>query len=169
MGWPFPRDVFGGSFLSPMGESTVALGVVAGLDAKRTDVDVHALLQRWKTHPLVRGVLEGGECVEWGAKTIPEGGWWSIPERRQGAASLLGDAAGFADVVALKGIHHAICSGTPRRARSTARSSPATRARTRSPPRRRDGGERALRSCASAATRPRLQSGFLVAASRPRS
>ena len=112
MGWPFPRDVFGGSFLYPMGGSTVALGVVAGLDAKRTDVDVHALLQRWKTHPLLRRVLDGGECVEWGAKTIPEGGWWSIPQRRHGGGVvLLGDAAGFVGVAALKGIHHAIRSG----------------------------------------------------------
>jgi electron-transferring-flavoprotein dehydrogenase len=112
LGWPVPRDVFGGSFLYPMGGNTVALGIVAGLDAPRTDVDVHALLQRFKSHPLVRRVLEGGECVEWGAKTIPEGGWWSLPSRRQGhGALLLGDAAGFVDVAALKGVHHAIRSG----------------------------------------------------------
>jgi electron-transferring-flavoprotein dehydrogenase len=57
-------------------------------------------------------VLEGGECLEWGAKTIPEGGWWSLPERRHGdGVVLLGDAAGFVDVAALKGVHHAMHSG----------------------------------------------------------
>jgi electron-transferring-flavoprotein dehydrogenase len=112
MGWPLPRDVFGGSFLYPMGGKTVAVGLVAGLDAPRTDVDVHALLQRLKTHPLVRRHLEGGEMLEWGAKTIPEGGWWSLPSRRHGEGCVvLGDAAGFVDVAALKGIHHAIRSG----------------------------------------------------------
>ena len=112
MGWPLPKDCFGGSFLYPMGGNRIALGLVVGLDAPRTNVDVHALLQTFKTHPFVRGLLEGGECLEWGAKTIPEGGFHALPERRYGpGAVLLGDAAGFVDVAALKGVHHAIRSG----------------------------------------------------------
>jgi electron-transferring-flavoprotein dehydrogenase len=112
MGWPLPRGAFGGSFCYPMGTDRVAVGLVVGLDWKKTSTDVHVLLQRMKGHPLFRGILEGGECLEWGAKTIPEGGWYSLPERRSGdGVVVLGDAAGFVDVAALKGIHHAMHSG----------------------------------------------------------
>lgn len=112
LGWPLPRDVFGGSFCYPMGANLVSIGLVAGLDAPRTDLDVHALLQRMKLHPLFRPILEGGSLVEWGAKTIPEGGYYALPERRQGrGVAVVGDAAGFVDVAALKGIHHGMHSG----------------------------------------------------------
>lgn len=112
MGWPLPNDAFGGSFLYPMAADRVALGLVVGLDYRDSGLDVHALLQRLKSHPLVRRQLEGGELVEWGAKTIPEGGWWSLPERRTGdGLVLVGDAAGFVDVPSLKGIHYAMWSG----------------------------------------------------------
>jgi electron-transferring-flavoprotein dehydrogenase len=112
MGWPCPKEAFGGSFLYPLEPNLVALGLVVGLDSRRSDTDVHVLLQRMKTHPFFRAVLEGGELVEWGAKTIPEGGFWSLPERRHGeGVVLLGDAAGFVDVPSLKGIHYAMWSG----------------------------------------------------------
>ena len=75
-------------------------------------MDVHRLLQRMKLHPLFREHLEGGEMVEWGAKTIPEGGYFAVPERRHGDGCLVvGDAAGFVDVPSLKGIHYAMQSG----------------------------------------------------------
>jgi electron-transferring-flavoprotein dehydrogenase len=74
---------------------------------------VHESLQRMKLHPLFRPYLEGGELVEWGAKTIPEGGYWSVPERRHGDGLLVvGDAAGYVEVSSLKGIHYAMHSGT---------------------------------------------------------
>ena len=112
MGWPLPRDVFGGSFLYPMGEDLAAVGLVASLDAPRSSYDVHRWLQQMKLHPLFRPVLEGGECLEWGAKTIPEGGFHALPARLSGrGVLLLGDAAGFVDVAGLKGIHHAMRSG----------------------------------------------------------
>jgi electron-transferring-flavoprotein dehydrogenase len=112
LGWPFPRDVFGGSFCYPMGGNLVAIGVVAGLDGKKSNLDAHLLLQRMKAHDLFRPILEGGTLVEWGAKTIPEGGYYSLPTRRQGrGVALVGDTAGFVDVAALKGIHHAMHSG----------------------------------------------------------
>lgn len=112
MGWPLGGDVFGGSFLYPLDERLVALGLVVGLDAPDATLDVHGLLQRLKAHPLFAPLLEGGECVEWGAKTIPEGGYHSLPERLVGdGLLLLGDAAGFVDVPSLKGIHYAITSG----------------------------------------------------------
>ncbi len=112
MGWPLPGDAFGGSFMYPLEKNLVALGLVVGLDYRETGLDVHALLQRMKLHPFFRAQLDGGELVEWGAKTIPEGGYWSLPERRCGNGLVLaGDAAGFVDVPSLKGIHYAMWSG----------------------------------------------------------
>ncbi|MGH7544875.1 MAG: electron transfer flavoprotein-ubiquinone oxidoreductase, partial [Gemmatimonadota bacterium] len=112
LGWPLPGDVFGGSFLYPMGDDLVAVGLVVGLDYRPHALDVHVLLQRLKGHPLVAEVLAGGECVEWGAKTIPEGGYYSLPERLHGDGVLIvGDAAGLVDVPSLKGIHYAVESG----------------------------------------------------------
>ncbi len=112
LGWPLPTDVFGGSFMYPLESNLVALGLVVGLDHHHLKLDVHYLLQQLKMHPLFRPYLEGGELLEWGAKTIPEGGFYSLPERRHGAGIVvLGDAAGFVEVASLKGIHYAIQSG----------------------------------------------------------
>ncbi|HEY7193568.1 MAG TPA: electron-transfer flavoprotein:ubiquinone oxidoreductase [Gemmatimonadales bacterium] len=112
MGWPLPNDAFGGSFFYPLEPNLVALGLVVGLDYRDATLDVHQLLQELKQHPLLRDLLEGGEMVEWGAKTIPEGGFFSLPARRAGdGVVLLGDAAGFVDVPSLKGIHYAMQSG----------------------------------------------------------
>lgn len=112
MGWPLPNDAFGGSFVYPQGEGRIALGLVVGLDYRQSGIDVHDLLQRLKLHPLLRPYLEGGTLLEWGAKTIPEGGWYSLPERRvSDGCVVVGDAAGFVDVPSLKGIHYAIQSG----------------------------------------------------------
>jgi len=112
MGWPLPNDAFGGGWLYPMGDGLVSLGLVVGLDYRQRDLDVHVLLQRLKGHPLISPYLEGGELVEWGAKTIPEGGFHSLPSRLSGDGLLIvGDAAGFVDVASLKGIHYAVQSG----------------------------------------------------------
>jgi electron-transferring-flavoprotein dehydrogenase len=112
MGWPLPTDAFGGSFMYPLAPDTVAVGLVVGLDYHDATLDPHALFQRMKTHPLFREYLEGGEMVEWGAKTIPEGGYHALPGRRTGnGVVILGDAAGFVDVPSLKGIHYAVQSG----------------------------------------------------------
>jgi electron-transferring-flavoprotein dehydrogenase len=112
LGWPLPPDAFGGSFLYPLGPDQVALGLVVGLDYHDAGLDVHDLLQRLKLHPLFRQHLEGGQLLEWGAKTIPEGGYYSFPERRYGDGVLMaGDAVGFVDVPSLKGIHYAMQSG----------------------------------------------------------
>ena len=89
LGWPLPDDAFGGSFMYPLGPNLVALGLVVGLDYHDATLDVHELLQRMKLHPLFRRYLEGGEMVEWGAKTIPEGGYLRAAraaERRRRAA-----------------------------------------------------------------------------------
>jgi electron-transferring-flavoprotein dehydrogenase len=112
MGWPLPRDAFGGSFMYPIEPNVVALGLVVGLDYRQSTTDVHRLLQQMKLHPLFREYLEGGEMVEWGAKCIPEGGYYSLPARRTGdGLMMVGDTAGFVDVASLKGIHYAMQSG----------------------------------------------------------
>jgi electron-transferring-flavoprotein dehydrogenase len=96
----------------PLGPGQVAIGLVVGLDYHDASLDVHELLQRMKLHPLFRTHLEGGQLLEWGAKTIPEGGFHALPERRYGQGLLIvGDAAGFVDVPSLKGIHYAMQSG----------------------------------------------------------
>jgi electron-transferring-flavoprotein dehydrogenase len=112
LGWPLPGDAFGGSFCYPLEPNLLALGLVVGLDYRDASLDVHDLLQRMKLHPLFRNYLEGGELVEWGAKTIPEGGYHALPHRRHGdGIVVLGDAAGFVEVASLKGIHYAMQSG----------------------------------------------------------
>lgn len=112
LGWPLPATAFGGSFFYPLGTDLVALGLVVGLDYREASLDPHMLLQRLKLHPLIRPHLAGGELVEWGAKTIPEGGFYALPTRRSGTGLMLaGDTAGFVDVPSLKGIHYAMQSG----------------------------------------------------------
>jgi electron-transferring-flavoprotein dehydrogenase len=112
LGWPLPRTAFGGSFVYPFADNLIALGIVVGLDYVDSSLDVHDRLQKLKTHPLFRPYLEGGDMVEWGAKTIPEGGYYSLPEKLHGdGLVLVGDTAGFVDVPSLKGIHYAMKSG----------------------------------------------------------
>jgi electron-transferring-flavoprotein dehydrogenase len=112
LGWPLPSDAFGGSFMYPLEPNVVALGLVVGLDYRNARLDVHGLLQQMKTHSLFREYLDGGEMVEWGAKTIPEGGYYAIPSRRSGnGIVVLGDAAGYVEVASLKGVHYAVQSG----------------------------------------------------------
>jgi electron-transferring-flavoprotein dehydrogenase len=116
MGWPLRAGAkfreFGGSFVYPMGPDLVTVGMVVGLDYRDVELSVHDLLQELKTHPLVRGILEGGERVAWGAKTIPEGGLLSVPRQLHAPGLLIcGDGAGLVNVPALKGIHYAVESG----------------------------------------------------------
>ena len=116
MGWPLRSRAryreFGGSFVYPLGEDMLTLGMVVGLDYRDAELSVHDLLQELKTHPKIRTLLAGGERVAWGAKTIPEGGLQALPQRLHAPGLLLcGDGAGFVNVPALKGIHYAIESG----------------------------------------------------------
>jgi electron-transferring-flavoprotein dehydrogenase len=116
LGWPLRPGArfreFGGSFVYPLGEEMVSIGMVVGLDYRDAALSVHDLLQELKTHPRIRPILEGGELIEWGAKTIPEGGLVALPRRLHAPGLLLcGDGAGFVNVPALKGIHYAIESG----------------------------------------------------------
>ena len=112
LGWPVPLDAFGGTFMYPQGKDKVAVGVVVGLDHHDARFDAHVLLQRLKLHPLFREILEGGTMLEWGAKTIPEGGWYALSDRNSGdGVVMVGDTAGFVDVPSLKGVHYAMQSG----------------------------------------------------------
>jgi electron-transferring-flavoprotein dehydrogenase len=116
MGWPLRAGAryreFGGSFIYPMGDDMVTVGMVVGLDHRDAELSVHDLLQELKTHRRVRRILEGGERVAWGAKTIPEGGFVALPKRLHAPGLLIcGDGAGMVNVPALKGIHYAIESG----------------------------------------------------------
>jgi electron-transferring-flavoprotein dehydrogenase len=116
MGWPLRGGKryreFGGSFIYPLGEGKVSLGMVVGLDYTDATLSVHDLLQELKTHPLVRPILQGGKRVAWGAKTIPEGGFQALPDRLSFPGGMIvGDSAGFVNVPALKGIHYAMKSG----------------------------------------------------------
>ena len=110
----------GGTWIYPMrdersGEDLVWIGFVIDLDYADATTSAHDLLQLFKLHPLVRGILEGGERVGWGAKALPGGGWWSMPKLSMPGAVIVGDAAGLVDTIALKGVHHAINSGARRR------------------------------------------------------
>jgi electron-transferring-flavoprotein dehydrogenase len=116
MGWPLRPGKkfreFGGSFVYPMGDDMITIGMVVGLDYRDTELSVHDLLQELKTHPRIKRILDGGERVQWGAKTIPEGGFVALPSRFHAPGLLLcGDGVGLVNVPALKGIHYAVESG----------------------------------------------------------
>jgi electron-transferring-flavoprotein dehydrogenase len=115
LGWPLRTAAkyreFGGSWIYPMGEDKVSIGFVCGLDYTDATMSVHDVLQLFKTHPLVRGILEGGKRISWGAKAIPEGGWWALPKLAAPGMVICGDAGGMVNVPELKGIHYAMHSG----------------------------------------------------------
>ena len=119
---PWPLKVaakygqLGGTWMYPMkdektGEDLVSIGFVVDLNYRDATTSAHDLLQTFKTHPLVKGILEGGERVAWGAKALPGGGYWSMPKLSMPGAVLVGDAGGMVDTAALKGVHHCIKSG----------------------------------------------------------
>jgi electron-transferring-flavoprotein dehydrogenase len=119
LGWPLRYGAkwkeFGGSFMYGMnreGEAPkVAIGFVTGLDTTDARFSVHDVLQEFKLHPLVRKVLADGKRVAWGAKAIPEGGYWALPKLHAPGMVIAGDAGGMVNVPTLKGIHYAIDAG----------------------------------------------------------
>jgi electron-transferring-flavoprotein dehydrogenase len=115
-GWPLrlrkKYREYGGSWLYPMGDDKISLGFVVGLDYADATLSVHDILQEFKTHPLIKGILKDGRRLAWGAKTIPGSGIYGLPSRLHvPGAVLVGDAAGFVDLAALKGVQYAIRSG----------------------------------------------------------
>jgi electron-transferring-flavoprotein dehydrogenase len=119
-GWPLKISSkygqIGGSWIYPMkdertGDDLVSIGFIVDLDYADATTSAHDLLQEFKTHPMVREVLEGGERISWGAKALPAGGYWSMPKLSAPGAVVIGDAAGMMNLSALKGVHYAIKSG----------------------------------------------------------
>src|SRR6478735_3056087 len=116
LGWPLrwsPRyKEAGGSFIYPLGEDKVGFGLVVGLDYTDATFSVHDALQLFKTHPFIKKILEGGKRVGWGAKTIPSGGYWALPQRFSVPGMLMaGDAAGMVNIAELAGVHYAMHAG----------------------------------------------------------
>jgi len=111
MGYPLPSHIFGGGFLYELADGHVSVGIVAGLDWHDPSFDCFEALQNFKKHPLIQSYIRGGEVISYGAKTIPEGGYFSIPRLYTDGAVLIGDSAGLVDVKRLKGIPQAMKSG----------------------------------------------------------
>ena len=111
-GWPLSEsDTWGGGFLYHQANNQVALGFVTALDYKNPYVFPFEEFQRWKQHPEIRAILEGGRRVSYGARAINEGGWQSVPKLDFPGGALIGCSAGFVNVPRIKGSHTAMKSG----------------------------------------------------------
>jgi electron-transferring-flavoprotein dehydrogenase len=111
MNFPLGHNIFGGGFIYGMKNNIWDIGLVVGLDYADPSVDSHHELQMLKTHPWIQSLIEGGEMIAYGAKSLPEGGLFSIPKLTVNGGMLIGDSAGFLNGQRLKGIHLAMKSG----------------------------------------------------------
>jgi electron-transferring-flavoprotein dehydrogenase len=111
MGYPLRMEEFGGAFIYVMPDGLLSLGFVSGLDYRDPMFDPHLTFQRFKLHPFVKSLLEGGRMVRYGAKALPEGGWHTVPRVHFDGGMIAGDAAGFMNSMRLKGIHLAMRTG----------------------------------------------------------
>lgn len=111
LGWPLKPDTYGGAWLYMFGENLVSIGFVVGLDYPNTWLSPFDEFQRFKTHPEVRRMLEGGKRVAYGARALNEGGFQSIPKLVFPGGALIGDGAGFLNVPKIKGTHTSMKSG----------------------------------------------------------
>lgn len=110
-GWPLGTSTFGGGFIYGMKDDQLIMGLVVGLDYENPLLDPHREFQRLKTHPEMRKLLEGGKMTYYGAKALPEGGYWAMPQLAGDGFVLVGDSGGFLNSARLKGIHLAMESG----------------------------------------------------------
>jgi electron-transferring-flavoprotein dehydrogenase len=111
LGWPLPTDIYGGGWIYGLSNNRVSVGLVVALEYEDARFDPHAAFQTWKTHPFVRNILEGGELVRYGAKSLPYGGWYSMPRNYLDGGLIVGDSGSFLDSQRLKGVHLAMKSG----------------------------------------------------------
>ena len=111
MGYPLKREEFGGGFIYALPDGQLSLGFVAGLNYRDPLFDPHLAFNRFKQHPYVRQLLDGGQMIRYGAKALPEGGWNTIPQPYVDGGLIAGDAAGFLNSMRLKGIHLAMRTG----------------------------------------------------------
>ncbi|MBL0849002.1 MAG: electron transfer flavoprotein-ubiquinone oxidoreductase [Candidatus Liberibacter ctenarytainae] len=110
-GWPLDKRTSGGGFIYHLDKDLISIGFVLHLDYKNPWISAYEELQRFKTHPDIRPIFEGGERLEYGARVISEGGWQSVPKLSFPGGSLIGCSAGFVNLIRLKGSHNAILSG----------------------------------------------------------
>jgi electron-transferring-flavoprotein dehydrogenase len=110
-GWPLTSDTYGGSWLYMLGENLVSIGFVVGLDYSNPWLSPFDEFQRFKTHPTVRAMLEGGKRVAYGARALNEGGFQAIPKLVFPGGALIGDCAGFLNVPKIKGTHTSMKTG----------------------------------------------------------
>lgn len=111
MGWPLTTKEYGGAWIYGGKDNTVSLGFVSGLDYADPRLDPQHVLQEFKRHPLVSKLLAGGKMIRYGAKSLPNGGWWAVPPLAGDGWLIIGDSAGLLNSQRLKGIHLAIKSG----------------------------------------------------------
>ncbi|MBK9561871.1 MAG: electron transfer flavoprotein-ubiquinone oxidoreductase [Micavibrio sp.] len=111
LGWPLDSKTYGGSFIYHFENNQIALGLVIGLDYQNPYLHPYKEMQRFKTHPAIRKMLEGGRCVTYGARALVEGGFQSLPKLTFPGGLLIGDTAGFLNVPKIKGTHTAMKSG----------------------------------------------------------
>ena len=111
LGWPYRSDMYGGGWIYGLRDNRVSLGAVVGLEYHDPLFDPHEAFQKFKMHPFVSRVLEGGKLVRYGAKTVPYGGWYSMPKTYVDGGLIAGDSASLLNSQRLKGIHTAIKSG----------------------------------------------------------
>ena len=111
LGWPVPMDMYGGGWIYGLSNNRVSIGMVLALDFSDPQFDPHAAFQIWKTHPYVKQILDGGKLVRYGAKSLPYGGWYSMPRNYVDGGLIIGDSGSFLDSQRLKGIHLAMKSG----------------------------------------------------------
>ncbi len=111
IGWPMDKNTYGGSWIYHMEDNMISIGFVVGLDYKNPYLSPYEEMQRFKTHPKIKPLLEGGKRVAYGARTLVEGGFQSLPKLTFPGGVLIGDTAGFLNVPKIKGNHTAMKSG----------------------------------------------------------
>jgi len=111
IGWPLDHYTYGGSFVYHFNQNLISIGLIVGLDYENPYLDPYEEFQRFKQHPKIRSLLEGGRCISYGARALNEGGWQSIPKLSFPGGLLIGCSAGFLNVAKLKGSHTAMKSG----------------------------------------------------------
>ena len=110
-GWPLLDHQYGGSWVYALSDTKVSIGFVVGLDGRDPGLDPYELTQTWKTHTLLKELLQGGTLIKAGTKTVPEGGWWSRPRSAGDGFLIIGDSGSLLNIARLKGIHTAMKSG----------------------------------------------------------
>jgi len=111
MGWPLDSHTFGGSWVYGMRDRIIDIGLAVGLDYRDPGIDPHHEFQRFKAHPLIADLLAGGKLIRYGAKAMPVGGWYTMPQLTADGVMIIGDSAAMLNGERLKGIHTAIKAG----------------------------------------------------------